>query len=218
MLNLDLKIYLIRHGQSEINILPDQIGQKPDSKLTSLGLKQAACLYDYYNQIPFDYVYSSTYDRAYDTARIATFKDRNYKVCPIVMAPQLREYDAGDWTGASRREIVNDSIKLDMGNFNNGFLPPNGESLNQVERRSSEWLENNILYNENLEKFCSQNGSARIAIFTHGMTIKCLLHYVMGFDKSFTYKISIDNTSVTALFYNKGGWFLHNLNDTSHIR
>lgn len=217
MLNLDLKIDLIRHGQSEVNILPDQIGQKSDSKLTSLGIKQAMALSNHCNG--YDYVYSSTYDRAYDTASIAAFKDRNNRaLCPIVKVPELREYDAGDWTGVSRKEIVNDSVKLDMGNFNNGFLPPNGESLNQVERRASEWLENNILYNKELEKFCTHNTSANIAIFTHGMTIKCLLHYVMGFDKSFTYKINIDNTSVTRLIYNKNGWFLDKLNDTSHIR
>jgi broad specificity phosphatase PhoE len=41
--------------------------------------------------------------------------------------------------------------------------------------------------------------------------------YIMGFDKSFTWKISIDNTSVTKLYFNEAGWGLDYINNTAHL-
>jgi broad specificity phosphatase PhoE len=108
-----------------------------------------------------------------------------------------------------------------MGYLNMGFLPPHGESTNMVERRVSEWLEKDILYFEyrgqNINKALDKE-HLDIVCFSHGMTIKCLLHYVMGFDKSFLWKIEIDNTSVTKLSFGKQGWKLNYINDTSHLR
>jgi broad specificity phosphatase PhoE len=109
-----------------------------------------------------------------------------------------------------------------MGNFNVNFLPPGGESLSQVERRASKWLDDEIIYNEDMFdkcKFYSDKGEkAKIAVYSHGMTIKTLLHYIVGFDKSFIWKISIDNTSITHLSFGEKGWALHSINDTSHLK
>ena len=124
------------------------------------------------------------------------------------MAAELREYSAGDWTG-SQRDQLSPEIYSKMNILNNSFLPPNGESLNQVERRASQWLENKILYNPDVK--------SDILVFSHGMTIKCLIHYILGFDQSFTWKIKIDNTSITSLKFDQNGWHLLKLNDTSHL-
>jgi broad specificity phosphatase PhoE len=101
------------------------------------------------------------------------------------------------------------------------FQPPNGEALIQVERRASKWLEDNILFNDDmLDEIFAANQvgiTPNIAIFSHGMTIKCLLHYVMGFDKNFTWRISILNTSVTKLHFDQNGWAVDFINNTSHL-
>ena len=70
----EFNLYLIRHGQSEINALPDMMGQKADSQLTDLGRRQAKLLrlrFEESGQV-FDHIYSSDYVRALDTAKIAT--------------------------------------------------------------------------------------------------------------------------------------------------
>lgn len=206
-------LVLIRHGQSEVNVNPDRMGQLDTTPLTALGCKQAHQLNLKFIQDNenFDIIYSSPYSRAYNTAKIAV---GNLKSKDIIIVPELREYDAGDWVGASRKSVVTDAIKLNMGYFEHGFLPPNGESLHQVERRASEWLEQNILYNKNQIK---KDGQLKIAIFSHGMTIKCLLHYIMGFDRNITWKIAIDNTSVTRVSFGNEGWRIQCINDTSHL-
>jgi broad specificity phosphatase PhoE len=214
--DMEFDLYLIRHGQSETNVNPDQMGQSPYVPLTKLGKRQAELLGERIKKekLQFDAVFSSPYKRAYDTAAIAVQQG-------ILVEPRLREYDAGDWTGVSRKETITVKHQLTMSALNHNFLPPNGESLSMVERRASEWLEYCILYNAEMQKASEEaqaNGRVlTIAAFSHGMTIKTLLHYVMGFDKNFTWKVSISNTSISQLHFGKNGWGLGTINDFGHL-
>lgn len=56
-----------------------------------------------------------------------------------------------------------------------------------------------------------------VGIFTHGMAIKCLLRGILDFSPSLTYKINLDNTSITRLKYSAQGWHLVTINDTAHL-
>jgi probable phosphoglycerate mutase len=216
--DMEFELYLIRHGQSETNVNPDMMGQSPDVPLTKLGKRQAELLgkrLEKENK-KFDFVFTSPYKRAYDTAKIATGEDTT-----LIKSPRLREYSAGDWTGVSRKETINIQHVVKMGALNHNFLPPNGESLSMVERRASEWLEDCILYNSEMQKASEEKKAEgkvlTIAAFSHGMTIKTLLHYVMGFDKNFTWKVSISNTSISQLYFGKNGWGLGSINDFGHL-
>lgn len=210
----EFNLYLIRHGESETNAQPDKMGQTCWDPLTELGKQQAQKLRNYFknkNQ-EWDYVFSSTYNRAENTARIVV--ENSY----VDLHLALREYDPGSWLGVSRKETVTQDVKLKMGNFNHNFQPPNGESLNQVQRRVTAWLDENILYNNYIfERFEELKRPLEIAVFSHGLTIKCLLQSIMGFDKTFTWKIIIDNTSVSKLSFGKEGWRIHSINDCSHL-
>lgn len=213
-------LYLIRHGQSAVNALPDRIGQFPDTPLTEKGEKQAWKLNERFKkeEQKFDKVFSSDYVRAHETAKIAvcgTYSD-------IVLSHDIREYSAGDWNGASRKEALTPQVMMRMGLLTSGFLPPNGESMHMVERRASQWLEDEILYNKDMIAEATARAAAgkapmEIAAFSHGMTIKCLLHYVMGFDQSFLWKLTLENTSISKLYFGKEGWRLLTINDHAHL-
>ena len=208
---------LIRHGQSIVNADPDKMGQSHDTPLSLRGRDQSAKLGRRFVKMEekFDLAFASTYKRAYDTALISLTYDDNM-VNKIIQHEDLREYNAGDWTGASRAATLTPEIKHSMGNYDHCFLPPNGESLHQVERRASKWLEDNILYNVKVIEM-SKDRPVNIAVYSHGMTIKSLLHYIMGFDKSFTWKVSIENTSISKVSFGKDGWRLYSINDYSHL-
>lgn len=212
---------LVRHGESIINADPDKMGQLADTPLSNNGRNQAELLRQRLkpelNEI--NAVYSSHYTRALDTAIIATNRADS---AGITIAEDLREYSAGDWTNASRKDTLTKPVQVRMGHLTHCFIPPNGESLHQVERRASKWLEETILYNKGYMELAERNRKAskaptNIYCFTHGMTIKCLLHYIMGFDQNFTWKVSIDNTSLTKLYFNETGWRLLGVNDTAHL-
>ena len=213
---------LIRHGQSEINAQPDLVGQKADSRLTEKGKNQAKLLGERLVKEKIDHVYSSDYLRAADTCRIA-LQEAEAGVMPIFV-PEVREYSAGDWTHAKRHEVHNIPVILKMAAMTSGFCPPNGESMHMVERRASRWLEDKILYNkERIEETAARAAAGmkpqNIFVFSHGMTIKCLLHYVMGFDQSFLWKLTLENTSISKLYFNsnKEGWRLLTINDHAHL-
>ena len=214
---------LIRHGQSTTNQNPDLMGQEAETPLSENGKEQAWHLGERLaaaKDCP-DYVFASPYTRAHDTAKIAL---QHFRAPPTVeLANDLREYSAGDWTGASREDTLTLSIKAKMSAMSHAFLPPNGESLHQVSRRSSQWLEENILYNKDFirqanERKLTKDKPLNIFCFSHGMTIKCLLHYIMGFDQSFTWKVAIENTSLTRLYFGKDGWRLLSINDCAHLQ
>ncbi len=210
---------LIRHGQSEANAKPDKMGQLANEPLTAKGKQQAVLLGKYFKKTGahFDYIYASPYIRAHDTAKISLNDDPR-----IILVDSLREYSAGDWTGSSRSHTISNDVKLRMSNMGYAFLPPNGESMIQVERRASTWLEEAVLYNKNLIELATKRSvnsepPINIAIFSHGMTIKCLLHYIMGFDTNITWKVNIDNTSVSKVSFGKYGWSINCINDCAHL-
>src|SRR5574338_661184 len=120
---------LIRHGQSTTNQNPDLMGQEADTPLSDKGKEQAWHLGERLaaEGMKMDYVFSSTYTRAHDTAKIVLEHFRNPPTIELVH--DLREYSAGDWTGASRQSTLTVPVKVRMGMMAHGFLPPNGESL-----------------------------------------------------------------------------------------
>ena len=213
-------LYLIRHGQSEVNIQPDMVGQPGDTPLTTKGREQAHLLGErlaYKDKVDFNHIYSSDYIRAYDTAKIATGNNQI-----IQLAPELREYSAGDWTGGSRKELYNLPTLMRMGTMGSAFLPPNGESMHMVERRASQWLEDTILYNKLVQEEAVRRKNQKLTpqnffVFSHGMTIRCLLHNIMGFDQNFIWRLTLDNTSISKLYFNERGWKLLCINDAAHL-
>ena len=62
-------IYIVRHGQTEWNILGKTQGHG-DSNLTAKGREQAELLAESMTKYPIDYIYSSDLGRAYQTAEI----------------------------------------------------------------------------------------------------------------------------------------------------
>ncbi len=210
-------LYLIRHGESEFNITPERMGQFPDTALTEHGRQQAKLLGKRLEGLKIDHLYSSDYKRAFDTCNIAMGHQR----APTV-SEALREYSAGDWDGKNRYETITPEVKIRMGLMANGFCPPGGESMHMVERRASQWLEDTILYNKSMIESATQRKKRgekpmNIVAFSHGMTIKCLLHYVMGFDQAFTWKLTLENTSISQLVFSEEGWRLLTINDHAHL-
>lgn len=220
----EFNLYLIRHGQSEVNIMPDMVGQKDDSQLTEKGKSQAKLLGQRLakENKKLDVIWTSSCDRAKDTCQIvANELPENKKSC-IAITDDLKEYSAGDWTQAKRSEVHNTSVLLRMAAMTSGFVPPNGESMHMVERRASKWLEESILYNKQVMKMAEEKSATgekiNIAVFSHGMTIKCLLHYIMGFDQIFIWKIILANTSISKLHFGPEGWRLLSINDHAHLQ
>lgn len=214
----NLKLHLIRHGESVQNTKPDMIGQEPDEPLTELGEKQAGQLGVYLadSNTKFDAVYTSYYKRAHDTCHIVNnilnFSSKdvpNYPLPPRLVI-DLREYSAGDMKGHKRSEVLTLDILDKMNALGMSFKFPNGESLYEVQQRAINWLYDEILSNSDMD-------GKEVALFSHGMTIKCLLQHIMQFDQKMTWRVKLDNTSVSTVRLKNGLWFVDSINDTRHL-
>ena len=95
-----MMLYLVRHGQSEGNVLKSFHGQT-DYPLTPLGREQAARAGEKLREVTFSRCLASDLSRAWETARICLAG----RDVPIEPAPDLREQDIGELEGLSWEEM-----------------------------------------------------------------------------------------------------------------
>ncbi|MHA2027386.1 MAG: histidine phosphatase family protein [Candidatus Thorarchaeota archaeon] len=131
-----MKIFIIRHGQSVDNVTRTISG--PDAPLSDLGRGQAKSIGQKLLEIgiEFDVVYSSTFQRAAETARIIC---NELRIEDIIFDKRLREGDAGILTG--RR--IGDLTKEEKAFFDSLLVNlderiPGGESNNEQMIRTKE--------------------------------------------------------------------------------
>jgi broad specificity phosphatase PhoE len=96
------RVLLVRHGQSEWNAVGRWQGQA-DPPLSDVGRRQARSAAKALGTV--DAVFASDLQRAAETAIIIA---EDLGVGPVVVEPDLRERDAGEWSGLTRAEIDRD--------------------------------------------------------------------------------------------------------------
>ena len=210
--NLNLTLFLIRHGETPTNKSNATIGQPSDEPLNDTGKSQAKLLGDRLRkEVVFDAVYASSYLRASDTLKLADPKISG--ICQYGVEA-LREISQGDYQGKNRSEFFGDTKLFESMKRNGmGFRFPNGESQFDVFDRAWSWLEKEVLSNP----YTRTDKHLNIGIFTHGMTIKCLLFGAMMWDHKMTGKVMIDNSSISKLRVRNNEWWLDVINDSAHL-
>lgn len=96
------RVLLVRHGQSEWNAVGRWQGQA-DPSLSDVGRQQARSAAKALGAI--DAVFASDLQRATETAVIIA---EALGIGPVIVDPDLRERDAGEWSGLTRVEIDRD--------------------------------------------------------------------------------------------------------------
>ncbi len=93
-------IYIMRHGESQINI-EKRYGTVPESRLTELGKRQAKQSADRFKDVHFDKIFSSDFLRAKHTAEIVAQE----KKLAVTTTEVLRERSYGKMNGKTHEEI-----------------------------------------------------------------------------------------------------------------
>ncbi len=188
-----MKLFLVRHGQSEGNVDNTKYLDKSDSeiKLTKLGEEQAIkaadkivdilnrfdlanvedFMKDEFKSKPHSFeVFSSTSKRAYDTSDLVIEQliRMNQQVYNTTKMPILRERHWGNL-----REIGING-KLEDKHFDFYYTPDNGESFARVQERA-------IVFHQHLinnPRF--KYGFGNVIIVGHGEFIKTYMMYLLG--------------------------------------
>ena len=95
-----MKLYFVRHGESEANLLHEFSNRGFKHELTERGFQQAEQLGLNLHPIPFKKIYSSPLKRAVQTAEIL----QRLLNCPLEISDALREFDTGVLEGKSDSE------------------------------------------------------------------------------------------------------------------
>lgn len=201
-------IYLLRHAETNYNAHAQFIGGRSNHiSLSTKGKKQALeigrVLKD--SGIQFEQVYCSIANRTRQTLDLI-LSQANITSNPIIYSEELQELSQGDWEGKPRSEIYTPEQLAEINSNQWLFTPPNGESQKEVEERMLAFISSEIL---------SEHTGGIFLIVGHGIAFKCLLRGILDISSQMAYKLSIDNTSLTKLSYDKEkDWFVNYLNQT----
>lgn len=153
---------LLRHGQTEYNLLGRMQGQL-DTPLSTTGRDQAQAVAAELGTWPIGTVVSSDLGRATETAAaIATILG-----VPVHTDARLRETDLGDWSGRAHEE-VDDTFPGQRSHWrlNPRFAPPGGENRVEVSSRAAEVIV------ELMDSQAWDRGT--VLVVAHGGTISAL--------------------------------------------
>ncbi|WP_088071890.1 histidine phosphatase family protein [Gottfriedia luciferensis] len=195
-----MEILLIRHGQSEADILNVHEG-RADFSLTDLGVKQVQKMAERVkNDFVPEIIWASTLKRAKETATILS----KVTDCEIIFEDDLMEHNNGVLAGLS----FEDAKKIPSPKYPHESVE-NGESAIEFRMRM-EMIFSRIV--------ASSSNRERIAIVAHGGVIHNLIHSFFKMPIHTEFGFFTGDTGIHLLEINEKGRFVRFLNDTSHIK
>ncbi|WP_274365304.1 histidine phosphatase family protein [Paenibacillus thermotolerans] len=158
-------VYLTRHGETVWNREKRLQGHK-DSPLTNLGRWQARWLGEALEHVEFGAVYSSSSNRAMETAGLIAGR-RSIRIVP---SDELREINMGSWEGRIGSELETEfkDNYFSFWNTPHVYEPVyGGESFYELERRVIPYLHSII----------EQHAGDTVLIVTHAAVLKTMMSY-----------------------------------------
>ncbi len=213
--NVEFDFYFLRHGESEANVNPDigfALGH--NASMTERGHKQAEAAGERLGRegVKFDKIYTSSLVRAVQTTenilRGMGIPDAEFEQVDDIIEQRGASDIGPDVTEAMVQEAL--LTKAEKGLF---FKMADGETMRSVERRASNWIEDEIIYNP---EWYEKPGTHTIAIVSHGGTIRTLFHYIAGIDNRLAMRSDLFNCSISRFRFGKLGWQIGTINDSSH--
>ncbi|MFM7489468.1 MAG: histidine phosphatase family protein [Actinomycetota bacterium] len=203
------RLVLVRHGESQVTVDRVVGGPRSCKGLSSFGRRQAERLHDrWLDQPEFepDFVYSSAYPRARETAEIVlpAFAGRN-----ILVDPDLGEHDPGpDCDGLAYVEFEQKFGNPDWENDPYGITFPGGETIAQFQLRIGTAV----------RRLIDDHESATVVVFCHGGVIDTVLRQALRTFGTGSFEIHTKNTSITEVeLVRSGRWRLIRYNDVAHL-
>ncbi|MBR3966907.1 MAG: histidine phosphatase family protein [Clostridia bacterium] len=191
-----MKVYIIRHGESEANAKGIHSGQGQFA-LTEKGEKDAENVGELLRKIKFDKIYSSDLIRANMTGKIALPGHE------IEQLSLIREVDVG-WIVGRNIKALEAELGEDLINNKKNFdyRPYGGENSEMLMERAKKFLDKLAELGEECKN---------VAVFTHSGFSKAMLSSVMGVWIPIN-KLVCANCGVSVLSYEKGEWKLFSWN------
>ena len=207
-------LYLIRHGQAVVNVVPIIGGMKGDTGLTDLGVSQAELLRDrlqHSREIRPDVLIASSLPRARQTAEIIAPAFN----LPVVLDDTVQELRPGpDGDGLSIDEYRRRFGWVDFSIDPSRAVDPGGESWVTFMQRVSGAL----------TRIAAENEGKTIVVVTHGCFIDGSFLHFFGLELGAVPPagFATPNTSIThwerVRYHARMRWRLARYNDDTHAQ
>jgi probable phosphoglycerate mutase len=199
-----MRLWLIRHGQSQMNARRRVQGWI-DSPLSALGRSQGEAVARRLEREKPDLLYASTLRRAYETAEIIA---QALGGVPIVPDDRLRERDVGQIAGLNSQEIEEQYPGLlEKWRGTRFVAPPGGE------RTEDFWGRVIAAFQQITEGHPDQI----VGVVTHGGVLAVYLGYLLGMEAGRWAPFSFGNGSLTAIDFTDGSFRVQVVNDRCHL-
>ena len=207
-----MKLYLIRHGESFLN-LPNWTGGHINAGLTELGHEQAKMLASWLQKnIPeIDILYNSTLLRAIETAG---YLSENYEM-PIHPDDRIREVSAN---------------RFDHSPWDNEKLPQEFEDFWGTDRPyvpivreegGESWMHFRLRVSMFIEEICHKHAEKTVLVICHGGVIEATIAHIFNLGAWQNCDMRCDNTSITHFEYTQNQprkpWRLYYHNRIEHL-
>jgi probable phosphoglycerate mutase len=197
-------LYLVRHGETEINAEGRFNGGGVDSPLTAAGVTGARELHDLLGRVHFKRIFVSPLLRAITTEQIVAGPDKAFTI-----DPRLRELALGDWDGQPLGDLATDQQFI---NYRHHLLEwdyqaVHAESYQSLAQRAGAAM-------EDAAKSVAPDGKAMVV--SHGIVTTVLANVLTGVPLDNARDSGqVDNASVTVLEYQDGQWLKRAWNVTA---
>lgn len=186
-LNSSVKLYLIRHGQTDWNVA-EKIQGSTDIPLNETGRHQAACLAKGMERRLVARIYSSSMKRAVETAKVIGSSQK----VNVEVIDGLQEVEFGKWEGLTLREIQ-EKYPEEYSRWRQNpvdVAPPGGETQARIRSRCKQAVETIL-----------SQADGDSAIVAHGAILAYVIEYLMRENPS-EKEIIVENSSITTMEYN----------------
>lgn len=197
-----MKLFFIRHAETLTNVKKLTHKTGDSTGLTELGQKQAEQLIKVCRREKVEAIFSSPEQRAIETAGIIA---KGLGI-DIEIVKELAERNWGEWEGKSWPEI---EVVLKPMSLNERytFIPPKGESWQQMETRLKTSLDNIMV-----TKY------ATVVVITHEGALRGIMPIELNSPKESSFKYHFENASITSFECKNGKFSELEVNSIFHLQ
>lgn len=204
-----MTLYIIRHGETDLNRQGIVQGNGVDSELNAVGRKQAHLFYQYYNNIHFDYIVTSNLKRTHQTVEPFVLRGTHKD---WIKLHELNEISWGVHEGKKGDETQHESYKKLMNDWESGVYDTKiegGESAAELHQRVHKAIE-----------FLTQPQyqGKNILLCTHGRTLLCMLTILNKHPLSMMNSFKHQNTCLYKTHWVEGEFIFETINDVRHLK
>ena len=202
-----MKIYMIRHGETDFNRTGIVQGSGVNSDLNQLGREQAQAFYEKYKDVRFDALYVSDLKRTHQTLQpwVGNLGHR------LNIEPGLTELSWGVLEGKTPTPDEMQQFRKLKQDWQNGLLDrkiEGGESPRECHQRIEGVL----------KKLKSLHMGQTILVCTHGRTSRVLLSAIASNGLHDMERFNHSNTGLNILNCDEEGRYtIETINDTTHL-